>query len=102
MGPDGTLFPVEASRPVNLCKPSPCMNEGTCVLRNGSYLCTCRDGWGGPHCENREWGSCSAGVSWGWYSETSQALGTQPKAGSGVLAQQKGPQHHLFIHAGNV
>ncbi|XP_014401895.1 PREDICTED: von Willebrand factor A domain-containing protein 2 [Myotis brandtii] len=45
----------EANRPVNLCKPSPCMHEGTCVLRNGSYLCACRDGWEGPHCENREW-----------------------------------------------
>ncbi|XP_047409254.1 von Willebrand factor A domain-containing protein 2 isoform X2 [Sciurus carolinensis] len=43
----------EAKRPVNLCKPSPCMNEGTCVLRNGSYHCACRGGWEGPHCENR-------------------------------------------------
>ncbi|XP_036295006.1 von Willebrand factor A domain-containing protein 2 [Pipistrellus kuhlii] len=43
----------EASRPVNLCKPSPCMHEGTCVLRGGSYLCACRDGWEGPHCESR-------------------------------------------------
>uniref|UniRef100_A0A8C0WXP0 von Willebrand factor A domain-containing protein 2 n=1 Tax=Castor canadensis TaxID=51338 RepID=A0A8C0WXP0_CASCN len=43
----------EARRPVNLCKPSPCMNEGACVLQNGSYRCECRDGWEGPHCENR-------------------------------------------------
>ncbi|XP_013013597.1 von Willebrand factor A domain-containing protein 2 [Cavia porcellus] len=43
----------EAKQPVNLCKPSPCMNEGTCVLRRGSYRCECRDGWQGPHCENR-------------------------------------------------
>uniref|UniRef100_G3T7T0 von Willebrand factor A domain containing 2 n=1 Tax=Loxodonta africana TaxID=9785 RepID=G3T7T0_LOXAF len=43
----------ETKRPVNLCKPSPCMNEGTCVLQNGSYRCTCRDGWEGPHCGNR-------------------------------------------------
>ncbi|XP_012628006.1 von Willebrand factor A domain-containing protein 2 [Microcebus murinus] len=43
----------EAKRPVNLCKPSPCTNEGTCVLQNGSYRCECRDGWEGPHCENR-------------------------------------------------
>ncbi|KAI4551048.1 hypothetical protein MJT46_020152, partial [Ovis ammon polii x Ovis aries] len=43
----------EAKRPVNLCKPSPCMNEGTCVLRNGSYRCECQGGWEGPHCENR-------------------------------------------------
>uniref|UniRef100_A0A8C5KXD3 von Willebrand factor A domain-containing protein 2 n=1 Tax=Jaculus jaculus TaxID=51337 RepID=A0A8C5KXD3_JACJA len=43
----------EAKRPVNLCKPSPCMNEGTCVLRNSSYRCECRGGWEGPHCGNR-------------------------------------------------
>ncbi|EHH19389.1 hypothetical protein EGK_20084 [Macaca mulatta] len=44
----------EAKRPVNLCKPSPCMNEGSCVLQNGSYRCECRDGWEGPHCENQD------------------------------------------------
>ncbi|XP_057591214.1 von Willebrand factor A domain-containing protein 2 isoform X18 [Hippopotamus amphibius kiboko] len=42
----------EARQPVNLCKPSPCMNEGTCILHNGSYRCECRDGREGPHCEN--------------------------------------------------
>uniref|UniRef100_A0A7N4PGS3 von Willebrand factor A domain-containing protein 2 n=1 Tax=Sarcophilus harrisii TaxID=9305 RepID=A0A7N4PGS3_SARHA len=42
----------EAKRPANLCKPSPCMNDGTCILQNGSYRCECR-GWEGPHCENR-------------------------------------------------
>ncbi|XP_076982218.1 von Willebrand factor A domain-containing protein 2 isoform X2 [Tamandua tetradactyla] len=42
----------EAKRLVNLCKPSPCVNEGTCILQNGSYRCECRGGWGGPHCEN--------------------------------------------------
>ncbi|XP_040848427.1 von Willebrand factor A domain-containing protein 2 [Ochotona curzoniae] len=44
---------AEAKRPVNLCKPSPCMNEGACVLQNASYRCECRGGWEGPHCENR-------------------------------------------------
>nr|KAF6459710.1 von Willebrand factor A domain containing 2 [Rousettus aegyptiacus] len=43
----------EAKRPVNLCRPSPCMNEGSCVLRNGSYRCECQQGWQGPHCETR-------------------------------------------------
>nr|XP_055156499.1 von Willebrand factor A domain-containing protein 2 isoform X2 [Nyctereutes procyonoides] len=43
----------EAKQPVNLCKPSPCLHEGTCVLQNGSYRCECRDGWQGPHCGNR-------------------------------------------------
>ncbi|XP_060027225.1 von Willebrand factor A domain-containing protein 2 isoform X2 [Erinaceus europaeus] len=42
-----------AMRPVNLCKPSPCMNEGTCVLQFGSYHCKCRQDWEGPHCESR-------------------------------------------------
>ncbi|MBV95362.1 von Willebrand factor A domain-containing protein 2, partial [Eschrichtius robustus] len=42
----------EAKRPVNLCTPSPCVSEGTCVLHNGSYLCKCRDGREGPHCES--------------------------------------------------
>ncbi|MGH0162643.1 UNVERIFIED_CONTAM: hypothetical protein FKN15_045781 [Acipenser sinensis] len=41
----------EAKKAVNLCKPSPCMNDGICALRNGSYRCECR-GWEGPHCEN--------------------------------------------------
>uniref|UniRef100_A0ABI7W2W8 von Willebrand factor A domain containing 2 n=1 Tax=Felis catus TaxID=9685 RepID=A0ABI7W2W8_FELCA len=43
----------EAKRPVNLCKPSPCMHEGTCILQNGSYRCECQDGWQGPHCGKR-------------------------------------------------
>ncbi|XP_032168224.1 von Willebrand factor A domain-containing protein 2 isoform X1 [Mustela erminea] len=44
---------AEARQPVSLCKPSPCLHEGTCILRNGSYRCECRDGWQGPHCGNR-------------------------------------------------
>uniref|UniRef100_W5N2C8 von Willebrand factor A domain-containing protein 2 n=1 Tax=Lepisosteus oculatus TaxID=7918 RepID=W5N2C8_LEPOC len=42
----------DAKRPVNLCKPNLCMNDGICILRNGSYRCECR-GWEGPHCETR-------------------------------------------------
>ncbi|XP_038614209.1 von Willebrand factor A domain-containing protein 2 [Tachyglossus aculeatus] len=42
----------EAKQPVNLCKPSPCMNDGVCILYDGSYRCECR-GWEGPHCENK-------------------------------------------------
>uniref|UniRef100_A0A8D2IVD8 von Willebrand factor A domain containing 2 n=1 Tax=Varanus komodoensis TaxID=61221 RepID=A0A8D2IVD8_VARKO len=41
----------EARRPVNLCVPNPCMNDGVCVPENGSYWCQCQ-GWEGPHCEN--------------------------------------------------
>ncbi|KAE8589416.1 hypothetical protein XENTR_v10017555 [Xenopus tropicalis] len=42
----------DAKSPVNLCKPNPCMNDGVCILRQGSYRCECR-GWDGPHCETR-------------------------------------------------
>ncbi|XP_062989325.1 von Willebrand factor A domain-containing protein 2 [Elgaria multicarinata webbii] len=42
----------EAQKPVNLCVPNPCMNDGACVPGNGSYWCRCQ-GWEGPHCENR-------------------------------------------------
>ncbi|NXC47819.1 VWA2 protein, partial [Penelope pileata] len=42
----------EAKSPVDLCKPNPCMNQGICILRPGSYRCECR-GWEGPHCESR-------------------------------------------------
>ncbi|XP_048362606.1 von Willebrand factor A domain-containing protein 2 isoform X1 [Sphaerodactylus townsendi] len=42
----------EAKRPVSLCKPNPCMNDGECIPGNGSYQCQCR-GWEGPHCEKR-------------------------------------------------
>ncbi|XP_027707489.1 von Willebrand factor A domain-containing protein 2 isoform X2 [Vombatus ursinus] len=51
----------EARKPVNLCKPSPCMNDGTCILQNGSYRCECR-GWEGPHCENSE--VLKEGMNW--------------------------------------
>ncbi|XP_028845412.1 von Willebrand factor A domain-containing protein 2 isoform X1 [Denticeps clupeoides] len=43
---------VEAKRPVDLCRPNPCMNDGMCVLWDSSYRCQCR-GWEGPHCETR-------------------------------------------------
>ncbi|KAB1271727.1 von Willebrand factor A domain-containing protein 2 [Camelus dromedarius] len=43
----------EAKRPVNPCRPSPCLNKGTCVLHDGSYRCECRAGGEGPHCERR-------------------------------------------------
>ncbi|XP_029106075.1 von Willebrand factor A domain-containing protein 2 isoform X1 [Scleropages formosus] len=44
---------ADAKRPVDLCRPNPCMNDGICILLRGSYHCECR-GWEGPHCEYRE------------------------------------------------
>ncbi|KAM6951430.1 von Willebrand factor A domain-containing protein 2 [Aplochiton taeniatus] len=43
---------AEVKKPVNLCKPNPCMNDGTCVLSGGSFRCQCRD-HEGPQCETR-------------------------------------------------
>ncbi|XP_077407148.1 von Willebrand factor A domain-containing protein 2 [Vanacampus margaritifer] len=42
----------EVKKPVDLCKPNPCMNDGVCVLSGGSFGCQCR-GFEGPHCEIR-------------------------------------------------
>lgn len=42
----------EVKKPVNLCKPNPCMNDGACILSGGSFRCQC-DGYEGPHCERR-------------------------------------------------
>ncbi|XP_075950322.1 von Willebrand factor A domain-containing protein 2 [Anarhichas minor] len=42
----------EVKKPVNLCKPNPCMNDGTCILSGGSFRCQC-NGYEGPHCERR-------------------------------------------------
>ncbi|XP_068114519.1 von Willebrand factor A domain-containing protein 2 [Hyperolius riggenbachi] len=42
----------EAKSKVDPCKPNPCMNGGTCILRQERYYCECH-GWDGPHCENR-------------------------------------------------
>ncbi|XP_057682874.1 von Willebrand factor A domain-containing protein 2 [Corythoichthys intestinalis] len=43
----------EMRKPVDVCKPNPCMNEGMCVLSGGSYSCQCHHGFQGPHCETR-------------------------------------------------
>ncbi|KAM8806091.1 von Willebrand factor A domain-containing protein 2 [Eudromia elegans] len=40
---------TEAKRPMNLCKPNPCLKQGT--LGPGSYCCECH-GWEGPHCNS--------------------------------------------------
>lgn len=29
----------------------PCQNNGTCTNNNGSYFCTCAEGWQGKDCE---------------------------------------------------
>ena len=70
------------------------MNEGTCVLRNGSYHCECQGGWEGPHCENRECGISSnvgAGVVF------SVLLFPRTVAKEGSRAWVEGVSH-WFIH----
>lgn len=33
------------------CKSSPCQNNSTCVDLPGKYVCQCKQGWTGQHCE---------------------------------------------------
>src|SRR6218665_480433 len=30
---------------------SPCTNGGTCLNRNGTFMCICMNGWTGPTCD---------------------------------------------------
>ncbi|XP_051896624.1 aggrecan core protein-like [Pristis pectinata] len=42
--------PVTAEVVPDPCQDSPC-GPGTCVVRNGSFVCKCPSGWTGEHCE---------------------------------------------------
>ncbi|KAM3592799.1 uncharacterized protein V6R79_025391 [Siganus canaliculatus] len=42
----------EVKKPVDLCRPNPCMNGGICILSGGSFRCQCQ-GYEGPHCETK-------------------------------------------------
>ncbi|XP_072229907.1 von Willebrand factor A domain-containing protein 2 [Leuresthes tenuis] len=50
----------EVKKPINLCKPNPCMHDGICILSGGSFSCQCQ-GYEGPHCETRSSKSSSRG-----------------------------------------
>ncbi|XP_037546982.1 von Willebrand factor A domain-containing protein 2 [Nematolebias whitei] len=50
----------EVKKPVNLCKPNPCMHDGICILSPGSFQCRCK-GYEGPHCEQRSSNTPSRG-----------------------------------------
>uniref|UniRef100_A0A665VM71 von Willebrand factor A domain containing 2 n=1 Tax=Echeneis naucrates TaxID=173247 RepID=A0A665VM71_ECHNA len=43
----------EVKKPVNLCNPNPCMNDGICILAGGNFRCRCQ-GYEGPHCEKSQ------------------------------------------------
>ncbi|XP_046564692.1 delta-like protein C [Haliotis rubra] len=33
------------------CDNNPCLNEGTCEVKDGFIECTCKPGWGGDRCK---------------------------------------------------
>lgn len=71
------------------------MNEGACVLHNGSYRCECQGGWEGPHCENRECDISSHIGAGGWVVSVLLFPTTVAKGGSRALTEGVS---HLFIH----
>ncbi|XP_060573418.1 uncharacterized protein LOC132731282 [Ruditapes philippinarum] len=36
----------------DLCSSYPCLNSGTCTEDNNGYVCECRNGYSGEHCED--------------------------------------------------
>ncbi|XP_028651614.1 von Willebrand factor A domain-containing protein 2 [Erpetoichthys calabaricus] len=72
----------EAKRPINLCRPNPCMNDGICILLRGSYRCECR-GWDGPHCEYR--------------NTRTTGRGDLPRP-SGLLTNRRRQRKHSGLH----
>ena len=36
---------------IEICLPSPCINGGTCTIRNGTFLCNCMEFFAGAYCE---------------------------------------------------
>ncbi|KAF3708325.1 Protein eyes shut -like protein Epidermal growth factor-like protein 10 [Channa argus] len=47
---DGNVVPA-CRRQQNLCSPSPCLNNATCVFRGNNYFCRCLRGFSGKNCE---------------------------------------------------
>ncbi|XP_023267421.1 protein eyes shut homolog [Seriola lalandi dorsalis] len=47
---DGNVVPA-CRRQQNLCSPSPCLNNATCVSRGNDYVCRCLRGFSGKNCE---------------------------------------------------
>ncbi|XP_030611422.1 von Willebrand factor A domain-containing protein 2 isoform X2 [Archocentrus centrarchus] len=78
----------EVKKPVNLCKPNPCMNNGICILSGGSFRCQCQ-GYEGPHCERS--------------SSRSSSRGDLPRPASlrrksGQRKNHRGLLHHYKLH----
>ncbi|KAM9847514.1 protein eyes shut homolog [Aulostomus maculatus] len=48
---DGDVAP-ECRRREDLCSPSPCLNNATCVSRGDGYVCRCLRGFSGKNCED--------------------------------------------------
>ncbi|XP_061546314.1 protein eyes shut homolog isoform X4 [Phycodurus eques] len=48
---DGKVVPACKRRRRNVCSPSPCLYNATCVSRGHDYLCRCLQGFSGKNCE---------------------------------------------------
>lgn len=43
---------------INECENSTCQNGGRCTDSEGSFSCSCTDGWEGPVCDQSNHSTC--------------------------------------------
>ncbi|KAK7919576.1 hypothetical protein WMY93_010860 [Mugilogobius chulae] len=76
---------TEVKKPVNLCKPNPCMNNGVCIMSTGgNFRCQCQ-GYEGPHCEIKS-------------GSRSSTRGDQPKPASLRKKSRQKKSHKDLLH----
>ena len=45
------IFVISTVHQIAVCAPNPCLNGGLCqITEDGSYKCTCSEGWEGQNC----------------------------------------------------
>lgn len=87
---------------VNLCYSSPCRHNGTCVQKESGYVCHCREGYTGTHCETalvpcaRNCTDCTHGDPL-WTTESCRLRARSFRRGSYVTFPSLRQRHRMHL-----